>query len=255
MVTVETDEGRVIAAGSWTRPYPLIVSPTSEEAAAALADHLADAAAELPGVVGATRSAEAFAAAWTRRMPCSCRFDTRFGLYQIDRVSLNQSAQGQFRAADDEDFAPLIPWAEAFYNEINEPIGDPKENLRRAISENRLFLWCDGGQVVSMAAWAGPTPNGIRVNFVYTPPQFRGRGHASNCVAALTKRLLDSGRRFVFLFTDMSNPTSNRIYQRIGYRYLGDQQKIMFDVQGVNRFLTARLAVPHFCVNSAAGPG
>ena len=219
----------MIAAGSWTRPHPLIVSPTSDEAASALAEYLADASVKLPGVIGATRSAEVFAAAWTRRNPCSCRLDTRLGLYQIDRVSFDRSTDGQLRRATEGDFAPLIPWADAFYREINEPISDPKENLKRAIAEKRLFLWCDAGQVVSMAAWAGPTPNGVRVNFVYTPPQFRGRGYACNCVAALTELLLESGRKCVFLFTDMSNPTSNRIYQRIGYRYLGDQQKIMFD--------------------------
>jgi predicted GNAT family acetyltransferase len=30
--------------------------------------------------------------------------------------------------------------------------------------------------------------------------------------------LLGGGRRFCFLFTDLANPTANKIYQAIGYR-------------------------------------
>ena len=53
-------------------------------------------------------------------------------------------------------------------------------------------------------------------------PEFRGRGYASNCVAALTQKMLDQGRKFCFLYTDLSNPTSNKIYQQIGYRPVCD---------------------------------
>ena len=91
-------------------------------------------------------------------------------------------------------------------------------------------MWCDSapGRMVSMAIWTGLTPHGVRIGMVYTPPQFRGRGYASNCVAALTRRLLDSGRSFCFLFTDLANPTSNKIYQAIGYRHVCDFRKILF---------------------------
>ena len=230
MAAVEMDDGRTIAAGTLTLPYPLVVSRAAPEAASALAEHLAAEYAGAPGVVGATESAEAFTAAWARRTPCACRRDTRLGVYQTDRVLSVQSAGGFFRQATSDDMGVLIPWSEAFYREINEPAGDPQGRLRQAVNEERLFVWCDqGGPIVSMAAWAGPTPNGVRVNFVFTPPEFRRRGYASSCVAALTRKLLDSGRKFVFLFTDLSNPTSNQMYQRIGYRYLGDQQKILFD--------------------------
>ena len=79
-----------------------------------------------------------------------------------------------------------------------------------------------------MAAWAGPTPNGVRVNFVYTPPGFRCRGYGSTLVASLSRHLLNSGRKFCCLFTDRANPTSNRIYQRIGYRFVSDGQRWNF---------------------------
>jgi uncharacterized protein len=73
-----------------------------------------------------------------------------------------------------------------------------------------------------MAAWTGKTPNGIRVNLVYTPPPQRGRGYAAACVSNLSRLLLTRGNRRCFLFTDLSNPTANRLYARLGYRPVCD---------------------------------
>jgi predicted GNAT family acetyltransferase len=68
----------------------------------------------------------------------------------------------------------------------------------------------------------------VRINFVYTPPAHRGRGYASACVAALTRRMLDEGRRYCFLFTDLSNPTSNGIYRAIGYEHQANFKHVRF---------------------------
>lgn len=81
---------------------------------------------------------------------------------------------------------------------------------------------------VSMAGTSGPTPNGIRVNLVYTPPEHRRQGYASSCVAALSQALLNQGRKYCFLLTDLANPTSNHIYQTIGYRSRGDVTEYCF---------------------------
>ena len=75
---------------------------------------------------------------------------------------------------------------------------------------------------MSLAAYGSPTPNGIRVGPVYTPPELRGRGYATSLVAALTEERLRAGLRFCFLFTDLGNPTSNAIYARIGYEPVAD---------------------------------
>jgi predicted GNAT family acetyltransferase len=80
-----------------------------------------------------------------------------------------------------------------------------------------------------MAAWIGSPPNGVRITLVYTPPSFRGRGYASACVAALSASLLASGRKFCFLFTDLANPTSNSIYQKLGYRPVCDMREYCFE--------------------------
>ena len=73
-----------------------------------------------------------------------------------------------------------------------------------------------------MAGWTGKTENGVRVSLVYTPSEHRGHGYASACVADLTSLLLAGGNAYCCLYTDLGNPTSNAIYQRIGYRPVCD---------------------------------
>jgi predicted GNAT family acetyltransferase len=85
-----------------------------------------------------------------------------------------------------------------------------------------IVFWLDQGRPVSFASFGGPTPNGIGVGPVYTPPEARCRGYATALVAQLTKMLIEGGRRFCFLDTDLANPTSNSIYPRVGYEPVTD---------------------------------
>src|SRR5581483_201888 len=90
---------------------------------------------------------------------------------------------------------------------------DPELVRRRSFG-----VWEVDGEVVSMCGYGGPTPNGIRIGPVYTPPEHRGHGYASALTAEVSQHQLDAGRTFCFLYTDATNPTSNAIYERIGYR-------------------------------------
>ena len=91
-----------------------------------------------------------------------------------------------------------------------------------------FWLWEDTDVPVSASGYGGKTLNGIRIGPVYTPPQHRGRGYATSLVAAQSQWLLDSGYRFCFLYTDLANPTSNAVYQRIGYRQVAESAQDAF---------------------------
>jgi predicted GNAT family acetyltransferase len=91
----------------------------------------------------------------------------------------------------------------------------------------RIFLWEDA-EPVSLVGVGGATPNGIRIGPVYTPPRFRGHGYASALTATVSQAMLDEGRRFCFLYTDLANPTSNKIYQAIGYKPVTDALMVGF---------------------------
>jgi len=92
------------------------------------------------------------------------------------------------------------------------------------------YLWI-AGTPVSLAGCTGPTPNGIRIGPVYTPPEHRNHGYASAAVAALSQLLLERGFRSCFLFTDLSNPTSNKIYQAVGYQPVCDVDEYAFGAE------------------------
>src|SRR5690606_29445470 len=114
------------------------------------------------------------------------------------------------------DLELVIRWTQGFHADISahEPGFDAEAMARRRL-EDGLYLWEVDGAPVSMAGRNRPTRHGITVSMVYTPPELRGHGYATTCVATLSQRLLDEGYSFCTLFTDLANPTSNRIYQRI----------------------------------------
>jgi predicted GNAT family acetyltransferase len=111
----------------------------------------------------------------------------------------------------------MLKWGDGFARDVHLDHPPDRERILHLIQSGSRFVWRDG-DLVSMAGATGATPNGIRINSVYTPDEHRRHGYASALVAALSQRQLDAGRRFCFLFTDLANPTSNSIYQRIGYQ-------------------------------------
>ena len=152
-------------------------------------------------------------------------------IYRLDRVIAPRPVHGFLRACDPNsaaDFAVTARWFEAFNRDVgeDEALPDPARVLGRP--GQGLFFW-EHQRPVSMAGFSGATRNGIRIGRVYTPPELRRQGYASACVAALSQRLLDEGRKFCFLYTDLANPTSNRIYQEIGYRPVCDAVVVKFE--------------------------
>jgi predicted GNAT family acetyltransferase len=89
-------------------------------------------------------------------------------------------------------------------------------------------LW-DDGEPVSLCGYGGRTPHGNRIGPVYTPPELRGRGYGSAVTAHATKEQLDAGRDYCFLYTDLANPTSNKIYMNIGYEFVCDSAEYAFE--------------------------
>lgn len=232
-----TDGGRPVAAALRTPPFNLVLAtPRDTEALAALVEAIED---ELPGVVGARPEVDEFVRLWSQRHGVSSRVLREQGIYALEAVQPVPPPPGGAREATGHDKPLLLAWTAAFGEEVLEE-GDPGRVEAVKMVEHRLgaadggfLLWEDGGEPVSAAGWGGPTPNGIRIGPVYTPPELRGRGYATSLVAELTAERLAAGLSFCFLFTDLSNPTSNAIYARIGYEPVADWDQWRFDaVQG-----------------------
>jgi predicted GNAT family acetyltransferase len=227
--TVE-DRGEVVASALRTPPRKVILSRANAAAVTPLVTDLIDRYADLPAALGPEPTIREFAKEWSARTGVQAREGMRHRLYETSRVlPLPRRPPGRFRIADEQDVPILTQWATSFIAEVNLLDHIEAERVtRRRIAAGALFVWEDGAPV-SMASWAGRTPNGVRVGFVYTPDALRGRGYASACVADLTEHLLGQGLRFCCLVTDLANPTSNSIYQRIGYQPVCDLTDFVLD--------------------------
>ncbi|HYQ10906.1 MAG TPA: GNAT family N-acetyltransferase [Gaiellaceae bacterium] len=231
-------EGRPVAAAIRTPPYNLILArPESPVALEALADGIAE---ELPGVNGCVPEAEEFAELWAERSGARPRTNMRQGIYALQQVRPLPAVPGSARVATLDDRDLVLRWWIAFGDEVLHEGGPGRENAeamvghRLAARGRGFLLWEDAGDVVSIAGWGGATPNGIRIGPVYTPPELRRHGYATALTADLSQslldgRLFDGGRRFCFLYTDLANPTSNAIYERIGYVRAAESAEILFE--------------------------
>ena len=230
---IVTDGDVPAAAAMRTPPFNLVLAKSrDDDALAALA---AGITGELPGIVGGQPEVDRFARLWSERHEVTPRIQRRQGVYALEAVLPLPPARGEARTAAKGDRPLLLEWSHAFGEEVLEE-DDPGRIEAVAMVDHRLgapdggfLLWEDAGEPVSAAGWGGPTPNGIRIGPVYTPPELRGRGYATALTAELSQRLLDQGRRFCFLFTDLANPTSNAIYERIGYVRVAESAMVAFD--------------------------
>ena len=103
------------------------------------------------------------------------------------------------------------------------------KNAEKRVIDGKTFFWVVDGHPVCMAAHARPTANGMTVNAVFTPKEHRGKGYASALVARVSEVALMSGKKFCVLYTDLDNPTSNSIYQKVGYQPVCDSVNYRFD--------------------------
>jgi predicted GNAT family acetyltransferase len=234
-LAVVEDGGEVVAAALRTPPHNLVLSEIDDpEALEPLAGDVGQAFASLPGVVGPKGRIEEFVMAWTAATGAQGHRALAQRIFRAETVDRPDGVAGRMRPYEDGDRELAIRWMDEFVAEALPASSPQPESSDRFVEQRQadpdggLVFWEDG-EPVSMAGFGGPTPNGIRVGPVYTPPDLRGRGYASALTAAVTQELLDGGRRFCFLFTDLANPTSNRIYQRIGYRPVTDVDQWAFD--------------------------
>jgi predicted GNAT family acetyltransferase len=230
------NDGEIEIAAVMTPPRALVISTGSPDAAAVIAQALHEENVEIPGVNA--RSAEARAAAERLgalrvRVP---KIAMSQRIYKLVAVLPPSPAKGALREATREDRDLLVRWIEEFGAEAigeRQPAGDTERTVDFILGNETagLHFWEVDGAPVSLAGYGSRTRNGVRIGPVYTPKELRGRGYASNSVAALSARMLASGARFCCLYTDLANPTSNAIYQRIGYSPVCDANVYTLDAR------------------------
>ena len=222
------EAGAVVGAALRTPPHNLVLAAGSDEAIDALALAIDS---PLPGVVGAVPEVDRFVAASGARAEPR----VRQGIYALSAVvPPSRPAPGGPRAASARDRPLLLEWWRAFAVEALDEDEPSEEAIARSV-EHRLTardggieLWEDEGRPVSLVAFGSPTPTGIRIGPVFTPPELRGRGYATSLTAHVSGTQLAAGRAFCFLYTNLANPTSNKVYAEIGYERVCDSVEYAF---------------------------
>jgi predicted GNAT family acetyltransferase len=223
-------DGTVAAAFLHTPPFPVVLSAMSGGHAGALAANLAARGHQPPGVNAALGPATAFAAAWQEHTGQAARTGMQMRLYALGRLlPPDPRPPGHARTASAEDNGLLLAWLDAFHEEAGPQGPNESERLvHDRLSYGGLILWEHHGRPVSLAGRNRAAAGQARIGPVYTPPELRGRGFGGAATAAITQAALDDGADGVVLFTDLANAASNTLYQRLGYRPVGDWTVLQF---------------------------
>ena len=241
--TMRASDGRDGLLGFWhspgepvggafmhTPPYPAALTAMPDAAAAALATDLAAVAHPLPGVNGNPDACEAFAAAWADRTGATVTVDRRMRLHRLDAlVPPDPMPPGEAVLAGAEHRDLVVAWYEAFALEIDESPGDVRRQVDDRLAHGGVALWLDGGEPVSLAGRTRTVAGTARVAPVYTPLEHRGHGYGAAATATVTRAALDEGVAEILLYTDLANPTSNRLYARLGYKPVEDAVALSFE--------------------------
>ncbi|WP_091384347.1 GNAT family N-acetyltransferase [Actinokineospora alba] len=231
MLTVHDNDGGLLGALFRTAPWPLSVSALPVETHAEVVDYLLAEGIETTGVGGPRDVADPFTEAWIAASGQTIEQTIPMRLYHLGQLEMPANVAGEFRLTGEADVAMVGGWWEDFFAEATHG-GNPESgehDVRKALEFGRAIgLWVDEGEPGSFAVASPPRAGMSRIGPVYTPADKRGRGYGAAVTAQVAQWAVDQGAEHVLLFTDLDNPTSNSIYQRIGFRPVFDAVEYVF---------------------------
>ncbi len=227
--------GEVVGVAMRTAPFephPLYLLPMPDQAARGLARSLFERGELVEGINGALPAARICAEEMGRLVGGQVEIHQGVRLFELGDLSAPPLPAGHLRLAEPKDTELTLAWFQAFMGDADEQAGrlrgpenhvvEDLTTIRRRIDQGRVWFWEDAaGERVHLTQSSAPAYGVSRIGPVYTAPAHRGHGYASAAVAEVSRRVRGSGVR-VCLFADLANPTSNKIYEAIGYRRLVD---------------------------------
>lgn len=237
-VVVHDSSDRVVGAAMRTAPsppYPPYLMPMPAAGAERLARELYERGEDVGGVNGALPETRVFAETYAGLAGAEVSVAMHTRLFELGDLVRPAPVPGRLRTATHGDVDLVVEWFAAFHRDADEQAGRPADSHSEAgeelpdldriagrIHTGRLWLWEDEAGTPVHLTGANPPAFGVgRIGPVYTPRASRRRGFASAAVAEVSAILQSNGER-VCLFTDQANPTSNNVYQSIGFRPVVD---------------------------------
>jgi GNAT superfamily N-acetyltransferase len=175
-------------------PYPVYVLAMPDAAAEALARTLLARGEEVGGVTGLRPAADVFAATVAQADGRTVEPVLHHRLFELGTLVDPRPVPGRLRPLRADEAELALEWIHRFFDDADE----------------------QAGRAVHLTGANPPAYGVVRIGPVYTPKEERGRGWAGAAVAEVSRRMRADGHR-VILFTDQANPTSNALYQALGY--------------------------------------
>jgi predicted GNAT family acetyltransferase len=219
------EAGKVYATFYRFPSRSLCVTSLTPEQADTLAARLAALGHDLPSVTADHSTAASFAGAWQRRTGATPTLRVQLHLYRLGTLTPPEPVPaGRGRPAGEQDHEYLMRWCREFAADTGEAVTiDAGSWASTHFAEKRYTFWeTPDGMPVSMAGVNPMVAGQVRVDPVYTPAPLRGRGYAGAVTVEASRAALTAGATDVVLFTNVANPTSNALYQKIGYRPVTD---------------------------------
>ncbi|HVF19596.1 MAG TPA: GNAT family N-acetyltransferase [Mycobacteriales bacterium] len=211
-----------------TPPHGLLLTGLPEGSAPAVVDAVLSGGYRPPLVVGPPEAVEPVTAQWCARTGQVVGGRRAQGIYAASRLVPPPAVDGGVQVATAADGDTVFDWFCAFSDELGLLPRTSRAVVDARVAAGDIALWCTEDGPVSMAGIGGRTTRGARIGPVYTPAAHRSHGYAAAVTAAQTQRCFDQGADRCFLYTDLANPTSNAIYQRLGYERVADSLEITF---------------------------
>ncbi|MBP9708561.1 MAG: GNAT family N-acetyltransferase [Oligoflexales bacterium] len=233
LAAIKSKKDNSVVGASWiTPPHPLGITRLAPENISSVIDFALELSERPSGVVGPSETVELFKELWTRSTGAQEKTHMQQGIYELRYVEAHfNKVLGRMRLATSSDLSLAEKWNLQFSIDcgLGNDKATAKANAEHVIKHKMRYFWEINDRPVAMAGVSGNTPNGIRIGYVYTPPELRGKGYASALVAKLSQAQFDAGKKLCFLYTDLANPTSNAIYQRIGYKKVSESTHYIFE--------------------------
>ena len=213
------EESQPVGVAMHTPPFNLFLPRLADEVPEAIAEALVKAGRQLPGVNGEIGTVERFLGRWAALTASGADLERSMRMYVLGTLTAPSGVAGEGRPALPSEEGLVAQWLHDFHNEADPgaPVEDFPAIAERRVAQGLVWMWQNDGQVVSLAGMSQAAAGVARVGPVYTPPGRRGHGYGSAVTALASQSGIDAGAIHVVLYTDLSNPTSNSIYQAIGF--------------------------------------
>lgn len=213
-------------------PRNLVVSGSDVAAVEHLVRVLRENNVEPEGVVGNVHVARRCADLLCEKTKCEPVVRLQQLLYRCSKVIPPSGVAGSARLADESDFETLVNWRREFRVEaLPHELPDREQLVKEAneaIIKKDTYMWMVNEEAVACAQVGRPTARTMAVRYVYTPKEHRKKGYGSAITALATQNILRSGKTYGVLFTDATNPISNKVYQKLGYELVSESLYLGF---------------------------